>query len=84
MKSFYVDNAMIGAESIDEAKQLYKESKRYFNQISMNLREFGSNNKEFMNFIPKCDRVQKSIIKVLGMPWDLEKDIIGFQMPKIE
>ena len=40
----------------------------------MNLREWGSNSKEFLWSIPEQDRVKETITKVLGILWNTIKD----------
>ena len=63
----YVDNLLTGVNSSKEAKEFYSESKEVFHQSSMNLREWGSNSKEFLKSIPEQDRVKETITKVLGI-----------------
>ncbi|EYC34853.1 hypothetical protein Y032_1341g3835 [Ancylostoma ceylanicum] len=45
-QSLYVDNILIGAESVTEALEKYVQSKQLFSEIGMNLREYISNNHE--------------------------------------
>ena len=40
----------------------------------MNLREWGSNSKEFLKSIPEQGRVKKTITKVLGILWNTDED----------
>ena len=47
MKHMYVDNLLPGVNSSKEAREFYSESKEVFQESSMNLREWGSNSKEF-------------------------------------
>ena len=67
MKHIYVDNLLTGVNSSKEAKEFYSESKEVFQESSMNLREWGSNSKEFLKSIPERDRVKETITKVLGI-----------------
>ena len=75
-ENIYVDNVVLGAETEEEAITLYKEGKRIFNEIGMNLREWTSNNKSFNESIDSCDRVDGNSAKVLGLKWDRKKDEI--------
>ena len=73
-ENIYVDNVVIGAFSLEEAKEYYTEAKRIFNAASMNLREWNSNCSEFKSFIPETDREEKERTKVLGLWWTLGTD----------
>ena len=55
-RDIYVDNLITGVRNLQEAKDLYTESKTLFSSASMNLREWGSNSKEFTDFIAEEDR----------------------------
>ena len=71
MKHMHVDFLLTGVNSSKEAKEFYSESKEVFQESSMNLREWGSNSKEFLKSISKQDRVKETITKVLGIPGTL-------------
>ncbi|VDN83637.1 unnamed protein product [Brugia pahangi] len=55
-KNLYVDNIIVLTTCIDEALHKYQEMKNIFNNASMNVREFLSNNKEFNSKIPEQDQ----------------------------
>ena len=74
MKHMYVDNLLTGVNSSKEAREFYSESKEVFQESSMNLREWGSNSKQFLKSIPERDRVKETITKVLGILWNTIKD----------
>ena len=40
----------------------------------MNLREWGSNSKEFLKSIPEQGKVKETITKVLGILWNTDAD----------
>ena len=42
----------------------------------MNLREWGSNSREFINSVGEKDRAPTFTSKVLGIIWDCEKDLL--------
>uniref|UniRef100_A8PJP4 Pao retrotransposon peptidase family protein n=1 Tax=Brugia malayi TaxID=6279 RepID=A8PJP4_BRUMA len=51
--------------------------KNIFNDASMNVREFLSNNKEFNSKIPEQDRAETNKFKkILGINWNSDEDII--------
>ena len=72
----YVDNVVTGVQNVAEAKKLYIESKELFAKASMNLREWGSNSKEFFKFIAEEDKAPGVVCKVLGIVWNTENDTI--------
>jgi hypothetical protein len=76
----YVDNIMMSAESVDEAMQKYHESKMIFSEAKMNLREYISNREEVNQAIPEADRLNKEFAKVLGIPWDLARDVLTLKL----
>ncbi|XP_052739599.1 uncharacterized protein LOC128198522 [Bicyclus anynana] len=71
-KNIYVDNLVTGTSSTSKALNLYKNLKVTFEQMSMNLRDWSSNSKEFMSSIH--DKFTGKQIKILGLNWDLERD----------
>ncbi|PIK38584.1 Pao retrotransposon peptidase family protein [Apostichopus japonicus] len=72
----YVDNVIIGSNSVQEAVKLYQEAKQLFDNASMNLREWLSNSKEFNQMLPEKDRAKGTEVSVLGMLWDIQVDTI--------
>ncbi|XP_048003109.1 uncharacterized protein LOC125239537 [Leguminivora glycinivorella] len=79
--NIYVDNVLTGTNSVEEATKLYKDSKDVFKQISMNLREWSSNSKEFMQNI--TDATTDKTVKTLGLNWDLERDSSNWPCPPV-
>ncbi|XP_045782904.1 uncharacterized protein LOC123879305 [Maniola jurtina] len=73
-KDIYVDNLVTGVQTLDEAIQIYQDTKDTFGQISMNLRDWSSNSKQFMNRIP--DGVKEKVVKILGLDWNLKHDTL--------
>ena len=64
------------ARSTDEAINAYKESKRIFNDLGMNLRQFLSNDQETMRQITQDDWASSTQQKVLGVTWHSKEDRI--------
>lgn len=68
--NIYVDNMIIGVNTLREAKALHTEDKKLFLTASMNMRDWASNSKEFMEFIPQEDKASKPKRNVLGLTWN--------------
>ncbi|MCP3664058.1 MAG: hypothetical protein GY696_16460 [Gammaproteobacteria bacterium] len=54
-RNIYVDNLITGVDGAEEALELYKAGKKMFNDASMNLREWNTNNEEVLSQIPQSD-----------------------------
>ena len=61
----------------------YEKCKEVFDSASMNLRQWMSNDKKFMENIPEKDRTQSTTAKVLGMKWDAEEDVMSIVTPRV-
>uniref|UniRef100_A0A914V113 Integrase catalytic domain-containing protein n=1 Tax=Plectus sambesii TaxID=2011161 RepID=A0A914V113_9BILA len=73
-ENIYVDNVLTGAQTVEEARQFYDETKEIFSQALMNLREWTSNSKEFREYVAEDDKLKETKTKVLGLLWDTEED----------
>ena len=82
-QNIYVDNLITGTQTLAEAKTLYDEAKEIFATASMNLREWASNSEELLSFIPASDRADQSILKVLGLSWNLKTILYPSQVYQI-
>ena len=76
-RNIYVDNLITGVNTLNQAKTLYSEAKSLFATASMNLREWASNSKELMDFIPQDDKAIQSDLKVLRINWNLTNDTLS-------
>jgi len=74
--NLYVDNVSIGAESVEESYQIYKEARNIFKKASMNLREWTSNSKEFLCHLPEDHRATGTTVKLFGLLWNRIDDYI--------
>ena len=73
----YVDNLITGVRNLQEAKNLYTESKTLFSSASMNLRSRVG----FKLTIEEKDRAPTFTGKVLGIIWNHEKDLLVVSGP---
>ncbi|XP_063544854.1 uncharacterized protein LOC134753023 [Cydia strobilella] len=77
----YVDNLVTGADSLQEAKQIYEQTRTVFEQLSMNMRDWISNNQSLMDKIPEHHRsVKHGQVKVLGLMWNVEEDTLKLNL----
>jgi len=74
----YVDNVLIGTDSVKKARGIFQEAKDIFKRTSMNLRQWNSNSEEFLNSLPLGERSvgNTNVVKVLGIVWDQVSDFI--------
>uniref|UniRef100_A0A7I4XSQ8 Complex I-B15 n=1 Tax=Haemonchus contortus TaxID=6289 RepID=A0A7I4XSQ8_HAECO len=72
----YVDNVVMTARSSTEATTLYRESKKIFRDMKMNLREFISNDAIVKRQIAPNDLSNQSSQKILGILWDSSEDTL--------
>ncbi|MCP3663651.1 MAG: hypothetical protein GY696_14370 [Gammaproteobacteria bacterium] len=83
-ENLYVDNMQVGVQTLEDAKNLYRQGKDIFSKGSMNLREWISNSEEFNQFLPDIDRqnAPNHHVKNLGIIWDLKNDTFSLSRPK--
>nr|CDJ96867.1 Retrotransposon domain containing protein [Haemonchus contortus] len=72
--NLYVDNVLLTAENYDEARYKYIKCKEMFNALSINLREFVSNDEKLMQGMIDKDRSADPQPKVLGIRWNSLSD----------
>lgn len=84
MTNIYVDNLMLFGDGVEQMLELYVLSKRSFQEIGLNLREYSSNLMEVNEQIPAKDRLDKDSTSLLGMKWNRVSDLLSFQFPKPE
>lgn len=79
----YVDNLVTGTNTTEEAIQLFDETKNTFKELSMNLRDWTSNNKSFIKKVPAPYRAEKvDEVKVLGLMWNKTQDLLTLNINK--
>ncbi|XP_068735663.1 uncharacterized protein [Montipora capricornis] len=74
--NMYVFNMVTGVATSEQAVEFYKEATSLFQSSSMNLREWASNSKEFLQNIPESDQTRGDTMKILGTTWNMTSDTI--------
>ncbi|KAH7705545.1 Pao retrotransposon peptidase family protein, partial [Aphelenchoides avenae] len=72
--SCYVDNIILGADTLEEAMEKYHLSKEYFASAKMDLRQFASNCLQFNEQLPSEDAADIRHLMNLGYEWDVAQD----------
>jgi len=78
LSNLYVDNVITGVDDAAAAEPFYREAKQLFQSASMNLRDWASNEQEFIASLPVEDRASRPTMKVLGMVWDSIADNLQY------
>ena len=81
-ENLYVDNLATGTKSTKDAKIYYDETKQIFNDAAMNMCKWVSNDDDVMEYIKCEDRYPEKVVKVLGMIWDANTDVLSFSRRK--
>jgi len=76
LQNLYVDNVILEAEDVNVGIKMYLESKDIFQKAGMNLTQWTSNSQIFNNTISPNDKANENIIKILGLTWNTETDIL--------
>lgn len=80
IRNTYVDNVIEINDDVNKLKQQYLETKQIFNEASMKLKEYYSNNNDILeqvNPVPQITRV-----KILGCNWNIKNDTMELIWPK--
>ena len=80
----YVDNVLFECDSVEEAIAKCNRGKKIFEAAKMNLREFICNSPDVMKSIKEDDRLDTKKPKVLGIPWNVERDTLEINFPKTD
>uniref|UniRef100_A0A8R1I673 Integrase n=1 Tax=Caenorhabditis japonica TaxID=281687 RepID=A0A8R1I673_CAEJA len=79
--NIYVDNSIVTTDkNPQEVIEVYKKLKKVFKEANMNLREFRSNCPLVNENIEEVDRSKEEDMKVLGIWWISNKDIIKMKV----
>lgn len=77
LSSFYVDDLVTGADSIEEATRLHQQALEIMDQAGMRLRKWTSNEPQLRSLFTEkniSDGTTEGMTKVLGVPWDTDTD----------
>ena len=77
--NIYVDNVLLNVSTPESGLDLYVKAKNLFKKASINSREWTSNSKELLKTIPKDDQLTQQKVKILGLIWDVEQELIHIQ-----
>ena len=91
LQSTYVDDIISGADSDEEAFELYTQAKEIFRQGGFNLRRFLSNSRPLQTKIDSAEKLPDSDpltdstpatreVKVLGVAWNSNNDSLVFDL----
>ena len=58
---FHVDNLITGADNEKDAVRLYRDAKRLFEDVSMNIREWLTNSPKVNNQIKSKDQIEERV-----------------------
>lgn len=85
INDFYVDDCMSGANTVDEAIELYNQLTGLMASGGMELRKWSSNSPELLDHIPDVQRELETLIelddpavKMLGISWNTQRDCFQF------
>lgn len=82
-QEIYVDNLISGEDSTEGCINLYQETKAAFDAISMNMRDWRSNNKKLLETVQvDCQEANSNCEKatVLGIDWCIRRDTLSIRL----
>ncbi len=91
-KDLYVDDCIIGADTLDEAIIKREQSTELVGRACMNLRKWRSNNQKLLDTIPEESKEKESTQlvaspsdchKTLGIHWDTVQDTLHVSIPDV-
>ncbi|XP_046145012.1 uncharacterized protein LOC123988552 [Osmia bicornis bicornis] len=86
LRDFYVDDALTGASTIEEARSLRDDLTRLLKSAGLNIRQWATNNEVLLNDLPKQSINKKlhlgesSTLKTLGVVWKSSEDSITYEV----
>nr|CDJ94813.1 Protein of unknown function DUF1759 and Protein of unknown function DUF1758 and Retrotransposon domain containing protein [Haemonchus contortus] len=75
-ENLYVDNLVLSMDTLEEAVESYSRTKKIFNDLNMNIREFVSNDIRLRDLMAEKDKSVNTCPKVLGVPWSSTTDTL--------
>ena len=91
LRDMYVDDVATSFRTMEEGLEFYFESKKCLKEDGFELRKWNSNNKELMDkiYVEENENSYEhgknclGLRKVLGINWDIEKDLFVFDFDEI-
>uniref|UniRef100_A0A2S2PC00 Uncharacterized protein n=1 Tax=Schizaphis graminum TaxID=13262 RepID=A0A2S2PC00_SCHGA len=88
----YMDDICTGADTLDEALRLQQSLVKTLMSHGFELRKWSSNTPALLERIPEEDRMsgshsfedERSTVKVLGLNWSPEEDVLGYDFSEIK
>ena len=77
-------NLIYGADNENDAVRLYRDAKRLFEYVSMNLQEWLTNSPKVNNQIKPKDQIEERVTKVLGLVWNTNADELSISTRKLK
>ena len=85
--SFYVDDFIGGAASIQEGEEVYNKARRILEEGGFNLRKWHTNvlslQKQMTSDTKSSQDQVSTYVKVLGLDWDTEQDQLYFELSEV-
>ena len=79
--SFYSDNLVTGAETVEEGKSVYQRTREVFNEAGMNIRGWVTNDESLQQYFNAA--FKKKETKILGLKWTLNVDSLHIAVDKL-
>ena len=79
LRNVYIDNVIATFNCENDLYKFYQESKIMLSSGGFNLREWCSNSKDFMDKLSLTDKMEKEMINVLGLKWNVDADTLSIQ-----
>ena len=81
-----MDNLITSVPTGAEGQQLYETATKIFGQVSMELAQWGTNDGRLREHFDPQTALDKPVVKVLGLYWDMQNDNLFLQpkVPKVD
>ncbi len=82
-ENFYVDNFIVSVSSVVKAINVFEYMTAKLNDMQMNLRDWATNNDQFLSIIPMEKRHREDSsksISILGLVWDRQHDTLACKL----
>ena len=76
LQNIYVDNVVLGCQSVTDAQQVFQEGRSLFQDMKMNLREWVTNSSEVSAILPVDLLGNTKACKMLGLQWQPGQDTL--------